>query len=180
MLIDDAAARWGRLDVLCNNAPAADALHTAEDCSNTEWQQNLDLYAHAPFIACRRALAHMLPAGHGVILNTVATAGLTGAAGGAALTAAHHALVGMTRSIAAMYATDGIRAIAISPTNDDDPAIGDPAAHLTRRAQARTHQAFTRHPRPSEFANLVIYLVTGGADLLSGAILPANSGYNAH
>lgn len=179
-VIDEAAARWGRLDVLCNNAAASDALHSAEGCSDTEWQRNLDLHVHAPFIASRRALAHMLPAGHGIILNTVATAGLTGAAGGAACTASYHALVGLTRSIAAMYATDGIRAIAISPANDGDPAAGDPATDLTRRAQARTHQAFTRQAHPAELASLAIYLTTGGADLLNGAILPANSGYSAH
>jgi NAD(P)-dependent dehydrogenase (short-subunit alcohol dehydrogenase family) len=184
-VIDETAARWGRLDVLCNNATIADALHSAEDCPGTEWQQNLAFHLHAPFTASRRALAHMLPARHGMILNTVATAGLTGAAGGAAYTASEHALVGLTRSIAAMYATDGIRAIAISPTptNDNDTAgdePADPTTHLIRRARARTRDAFTRHAHPTELASLAIYLTTGGADLLNGAILPANSGYSAH
>lgn len=187
-MVDGAIERWGRLDVLCNNAGAPDAFRGVDECSDAEWELGLALHLTAPFIASRRALAHMLPAGSGVILNTVSTAGITGCNGGASYTAAKHGLVGLTRSIAAMYGVDGIRAVAICPGAVDTGATeimkrrresGDISSR-SERTRARTFKAFVRRAQPAEFGALAAFLATGGGDLLNGAVLTANSGYSAH
>jgi NAD(P)-dependent dehydrogenase (short-subunit alcohol dehydrogenase family) len=187
-MIDRAVAVWGRIDVLCNNAGRPDAFRGVEDCTDEEWELGLALHLTAAFLASRQAIPHMLAAGHGVILNTVSTAGLTGNNGGASYTASKHGLIGLTRSTAAMYGVDGIRAVAICPG-----AVDTDATEIMKRrrqsgevserfltARDRTFKAFTRRAQPAEFGALAVYLAMGGADLLNGAVLPANSGYSAH
>jgi NAD(P)-dependent dehydrogenase (short-subunit alcohol dehydrogenase family) len=187
-MVDRVMDRWGRIDILCNNAGVPDRFAGVEDCTDEEWDYGFALHLTGPFRASRRALPHMLAAGRGLIFNTVSTAGITGNNGGASYTASKHGLVGMTRSIAAMYGVDGIRAVAICPG-----AVDTGASELMKRrreageiserfqtARNRTFQAFTRRAQPDEFGALVSYLAAGGADLLNGAVLTANSGYSAH
>jgi NAD(P)-dependent dehydrogenase (short-subunit alcohol dehydrogenase family) len=188
MMIDTAIDRWGRIDILCNNAGAPDAFHGAEECADAEWELGLALHLTAAFVACRRALIHMLPVKRGLILNTVSTAGITGANGGASYTASKHGLVGLTRSIAAMYCVDGIRAVAICPGAVDTGATelvkrrraSGELSERSERVRARTLEAFVRRAQPDEFGELATFLATGGAELLNGAVLTANSGYSAH
>jgi NAD(P)-dependent dehydrogenase (short-subunit alcohol dehydrogenase family) len=187
-MIARAVDLWGRIDVLCNNAGRPDAFRGVEDCTDEEWELGLALHLTAPFLASHCALPHMLAAGHGIILNTVSTAGLTGNNGGASYTASKHGLIGLTRSTAAMYCVDGIRAVAICPGAVDTDATEIMKRRLESgevserflRARDRTFNAFTRRAQPAEFGALAVYLATGGADLLNGAVLPANSGYSAH
>jgi NAD(P)-dependent dehydrogenase (short-subunit alcohol dehydrogenase family) len=187
-MVDRAVELWGRIDVLCNNAGRPDAFGGVEDCTDGEWELGLALHLTAAFLASRRALPHMLARGNGIILNTAATAGLTGNSGGASYTAAKHGLIGLTRSTAAMYGVDGIRAVAICPGAVDTDAteimkLRREAGEVTERflrARDRTFKAFTRRAQPGEFGALAVYLAMGGADLLNGAVLTANSGYSAH
>jgi NAD(P)-dependent dehydrogenase (short-subunit alcohol dehydrogenase family) len=187
-MVDGAIERWGRLDVLCNNAGVPDAFRGVDECSDAEWELSLALHLTAPFVASRRALSHMLPVRNGLILNTVSTAGITGGNGGAAYTASKHGLVGLTRSIAAMYGVDGVRAIAICPGAVDTGATEimkkrRESGELSQRSEqtrARTFKAFVRRAQPAEFGELAVYLASGGAHLLNGSVLTANSGYSAH
>jgi NAD(P)-dependent dehydrogenase (short-subunit alcohol dehydrogenase family) len=187
-MIETAIGRWGRIDILCNNAGAPDAFHGAEECSDAEWELGLALHLTAAFVASRRALVHMLSVKRGLILNTASTAGITGANGGASYTASKHGLVGLTRSIAAMYCVDGIRAVAICPGAVDTGATelmnrrraSGELSERSDRVRARTHKAFVRRAQPEEFGELATFLATGGAELLNGAVLTANSGYSAH
>jgi 3-oxoacyl-[acyl-carrier protein] reductase len=186
--VDRAIELWGRIDILCNNAGVPDRFAGVDECSDHEWDFGLALHLTAPFLASRRALPHMLAAGHGMIFNTVSTAGITGGNGGASYTASKHGLVGLSRSIAAMYGTDGIRSVAICPGAVDTGATeimkrrraSGELSVRSERTRARTAQAFIRRSQPTEFGALVAFLATGGADLLNGAVLTANSGYSAH
>ncbi len=186
--VDRAIELWGRIDVLCNNAGVPDRFAGVEECTDDEWGFGLALHLTAPFLASRRALPHMLAAGRGMIFNTVSTAGITGGNGGASYTASKHGLVGLSRSIAAMYGTDGIRCVAICPGAVDTGATeimkrrraDGEVSERSEATRARTFQAFIRRAQPAEFGALVAFLAGGGADLLNGAVLTANSGYSAH
>jgi NAD(P)-dependent dehydrogenase (short-subunit alcohol dehydrogenase family) len=189
MMVDFAMESWGRIDVLCNNAGRPDRFLGVDECTDDEWERGLAIHLTAPFLATRRALPHMLEAGHGIVLNTVSTAGISGSNGGASYTATKHGLVGLTRNIAAMYCNDGIRCVAICPGAVDTGATElmkarRTAGQLSERSEqtrARTFGAFVRRAQPHEFGALVHYLVADhGADLLNGAVLTANSGYSAH
>ena len=114
-LIDLALSSYGRLDVLCNNAGVMDYMQGVGELSDDIWRRVLSINLDGPMFTSRRAIRHMLTQGGGSIINTASTAAIHGGAAGAAYTASKHALVGLTRNTAWMYATKGIRCNAICP-----------------------------------------------------------------
>jgi NAD(P)-dependent dehydrogenase (short-subunit alcohol dehydrogenase family) len=187
-LIDKAVTRFGRVDVLVNNAGGPDRQRGVDECADEEWAHNLALYVTAPFATCRSAIPHMRKAGGGLIVNVSSTAGWTGGTSGAASTAAKHALIGLSKNITAMYADDGIRCVTVCPglTHTDTAAA---MAHLCAAGQTsergeqtveRIRKAYLRRADAGELGELVAHLVRGGDALLNGAVLTADSGYSAY
>jgi NAD(P)-dependent dehydrogenase (short-subunit alcohol dehydrogenase family) len=103
------------IDILCNNAGVPDLFQGAAECTDEEWDRSLAVNLTGAFLASRLALRHMVQRGSGVIINTGSVASFRGGEAGVAYTAAKHGLIGLTRSIAAMYGPDGIRCVAICP-----------------------------------------------------------------
>jgi len=101
--------------VLCNNAGVMDYMQGVGELSDDIWRRVLSINLDGPMFTCRRAVRYMLTHGGGSIINVGSTASLHGGAAGAAYTASKHALVGLTRSTAWMYAKKGIRCNAICP-----------------------------------------------------------------
>jgi NAD(P)-dependent dehydrogenase (short-subunit alcohol dehydrogenase family) len=108
-LIDLAISTYGRLDVLCNNAGVMDYMQGVAELSDDIWRRVLSINLDGPMFTSRRAIAYMLTHGGGSILNVASTAGIHGGAAGAAYTSSKHALVGLTRNTAWMYAKRGER-----------------------------------------------------------------------
>jgi NAD(P)-dependent dehydrogenase (short-subunit alcohol dehydrogenase family) len=179
---------FGGIDVLVNCAGRPDRYRGVDECTPEEWQSSLALHLTAPFRACRLAIPHMREAGGGLIVNVASASGWTGGNGGAAYTAAKHALVGLSRNIAALYFEDRIRSVALCPGFTQTGA----SVHMTRmrdagelserseRTRERTRTAHVRRADPNELALLLVHLVRGGDALLDGAVLTADSGYSAH
>jgi len=187
-MIATAIERFGRLDVLVNCAGRPDRYRGVDECTIEEWEHGLALHLTAPFEACRLAVPYMLEAGEGLIVNVSSASGWTGGNGGAAYTSAKHALVGLSQSIAAMYAEDGIRCIVICPgmTQTGASVVMQSmreAGELSQRSEvtrARTRGAYVRKADPDELGELLAHLVRGGDALLNGAVLTADSGYSAY
>ncbi|MFA4842094.1 MAG: SDR family NAD(P)-dependent oxidoreductase, partial [Agrococcus sp.] len=114
-IVAAAVERYGRLDVLVNNAGIMDHFAGAANVDDALWDRVLRVNLSAPFYLTRAALKVMLPQGSGSIVNIASEAGIRGAAAGAAYTASKHGLVGLTRNTAYTYAKAGIRANAICP-----------------------------------------------------------------
>jgi NAD(P)-dependent dehydrogenase (short-subunit alcohol dehydrogenase family) len=179
---------FGALDVLVNCAGRPDRYRGVDECTPEEWQHSLTLHLTAPFRACRLAIPHMRAGGGGLIVNVASASGWTGGNGGVAYTAAKHALVGLSRNIAALYFEDGIRSVALCPGMTQTGA----SVHMQRmreagelserseRTRERTRSAYVRRADPDELAVLLVHLVRGGDALLDGAVLTADSGYSAH
>ena len=133
--------------------------------------------------ASRRAIQHMLAQGSGSIVNTASTAGIHGGAAGAAYTASKHALVGLTRNTAWMYATRGIRCNAICPgatmTNIQEsmpPERMDAAGSQRAGAFAALAPAYLD---PTDIASLALFLASDESRHINGAIIPADAGWAA-
>jgi NAD(P)-dependent dehydrogenase (short-subunit alcohol dehydrogenase family) len=131
----------------------------------------------------RRAVAYMLAHGGGSIINIASTAGLHGGAAGAAYTASKHALVGLTRNTAWMYAKRGIRCNAICPgatmTN-----IGEtmPRERLDAAGAERMGAFAALAPAfldPTDIASLALFLASDESRHINGAIIPADAGWDA-
>ena len=182
-LIERALSTYGRLDVLCNNAGVMDYMQGVGEVSDDIWRRVLSINLDGPMFASRRAVRHMLEHGGGSIINTASTAGIHGGAAGAAYTAAKHALVGLTRNTAWMYAARGIRCNAICP-GATKTHIGesmpreqlDPAGAQRAQAFAALAPAYLE---PEDVAALALFLASDESRHINGAIIPADGGWAA-
>lgn len=107
--------RFGRLDVLCNNAGII-AYERAHEMSLAFWRRILSVNLDGTFLMTREAIPHLL-ATRGAIVNLGSTAGLSGLAYGSAYSASKGAIHAFTRAIAVEYADQGLRANSICPAS---------------------------------------------------------------
>jgi NAD(P)-dependent dehydrogenase (short-subunit alcohol dehydrogenase family) len=182
-LIELAINSYGRLDILCNNAGVMDYMQGVGELTDDIWRRVLSINLDGPMFASRRAIPHMIAQGGGSIINTASTAGISGAAAGAAYTASKHALVGLTRNTAWMYASKGIRCNAICPGGTaTNIAETMPADRLDAEGSARAGAYAALIPAfldPGDIANLALFLASDESRHINGAIVPADAGWTA-
>ncbi len=182
-LIERAVNDYGRLDVLCNNAGVMDYMQGVGELSDDIWRRVLSINLDGPMFTSRRAVRHMLAHGGGSIVNIASTAAIHGGAAGAAYTASKHALVGLTRNTAWMYAKNGIRCNAICPgATMTNIAETMPAERMdptgSQRAQAFAALA-PAYLDPGDIAALALFLASDESRHINGAIIPADAGWAA-
>lgn len=182
-LVDLALDTYGRLDVLCNNAGVMDYMQGVGELSDDIWRRVLSINLDGPMFTSRRAVPQMLSQGSGSIINIASTAGISGGAAGAAYTASKHALVGLTRNTAWMYAARGIRCNAICPggtqTNIGETMTQerlDPAGAARAGAFAALIPAMLQS---EDIAALALFLASDESRHINGAIIPADGGWTA-
>jgi NAD(P)-dependent dehydrogenase (short-subunit alcohol dehydrogenase family) len=139
-MIADADDRLSGIDILVNNAGAASSapLHRT---TLDEWNRLFALNATSAFLATRAALPGMLTRGRGRIVNIASVAGLHGARYIAAYAASKHALVGLTRSIAAEVEGTGVTCNAVCPGYVDTPMTEGTIATITARTGRTREEA---------------------------------------
>lgn len=105
----------GPLGIMVNAAGILDGYATADELAPVVWERVIAINLSGTFYGAKRAIAEMLPAGRGRIINIASTAGLVGDGGGAAYVASKHGVVGLTRRMATTYASRGVTVNAICP-----------------------------------------------------------------
>jgi NAD(P)-dependent dehydrogenase (short-subunit alcohol dehydrogenase family) len=182
-LVDLAVSSHGRIDVLVNNAGVMDYMQGVGEVSDDIWRRVLSVNLDGPMFTMRRAVPQMVAQGGGSIINIASIAGIEGGAAGAAYTAAKHALVGLTRNTAWMYATKGIRCNAICP-GGTRTNIGEtmPPERIDVAGAARARAYATLMPaglEPEDIAALALFLASDESRRVNGAIIPADAGWTA-
>jgi NAD(P)-dependent dehydrogenase (short-subunit alcohol dehydrogenase family) len=182
-LIDLAIHTYGRLDVLCNNAGVMDYMQGVGQLADEIWRRVLSINLDGPMFTMRRALRTMLTQGGGSIINIASTAGIHGGAAGAAYTASKHALVGLTRNTAWMYAKQGIRCNAICPGATITNIVESMPQERLDPAGAQRAGAFAAlapaYLDPEDIAALALFLASDESRHINGAIIPADAGWAA-
>ncbi|MET0460384.1 MAG: SDR family NAD(P)-dependent oxidoreductase [Ilumatobacteraceae bacterium] len=114
-LIDETVERFGRIDVLVNNAGGSSQLGPITSLTDEGWQGTIDWILNSAFWGTRKALQQMVPQRSGRIINISSTEGKRGFAMASPYSAAKHGLHGLTKSAALEVGVDGITVNAICP-----------------------------------------------------------------
>ena len=182
-LVDQAINAYGRLDILCNNAGIMDYMQGVGELSDDVWRRVLSVNLEGPMFTSRRAVPQMLSQGGGSIINIASTAGISGGAAGAAYTASKHALVGLTKNTAWMYAKQGIRCNAICPGGTQtNIAESMPQDQLDPAGAGRAGEFAGLIPAyldSKDIAELALFLASDESRCINGAIIPADAGWKA-
>jgi NAD(P)-dependent dehydrogenase (short-subunit alcohol dehydrogenase family) len=176
-----AVERFGRLDVLVNNAgiTGSQQATTVHETPIDEFDQVIAINVRGVWLGCRAALPRMLAQGSGTIVNIASVAGLVAFPGRAAYSTSKSAILGLTRSIAADYAARGIRCNAVCPGMIDTP--------MTRwrlEQPALREQILERIPQreigeADDVAGVVAFLAGPDARYFNGAAVVVDGGYTS-
>ena len=148
-LIRDTVERFGRLDILVNNA-AIGVFGPLVEVTAELWDQVFAVNVRGPFLMCREAIPYLKQQEVSFIINISSVVGVKGYVDQAAYSASKHALMGMTKALAKEVHQDGIRVHAVSPGGVDTQLI----------AQARPDLDRSVLMQPQEIADIVLFLVT--------------------
>jgi len=176
--IDSVAAR-GRLDILHSHAgiqiPGRLTDVTGDDM-DASWRLNV----RAHFIAARAAMPHMRKRRAGSIIITASNSGVQFDRGMIAYTTTKHAVIAMTRQIAADYATDNVRCNALCPGFVDTPFNRGFEAQMGGRAQLETYVTQTiplrRWATVEEISASIVYLASDQSGFMTGHALVIDGG----
>jgi meso-butanediol dehydrogenase/(S,S)-butanediol dehydrogenase/diacetyl reductase len=175
---DAGAARFGRLDVLFNNAGIG-ALGKTPDLDPEVWKRTIDVDLNSVFYGCRAGIPHLRRAGGGAIVNTASISGTAGDYGLAAYNAAKGAVLNYTRALAIDHAREGIRVNAVCPGAIETGLTRIPFQNATLLREYGERIPMGRVGRAEEIASVVAFLASDDASYLTGAGIVVDGGITA-
>ena len=177
-----AVAEAGRIDVFFNNAGIEGGIHPIPDYPTALFREVIEINVVAVFLGMKHVIPVMVGQGGGAIINTSSTAGITGAAGLSAYIASKHAVIGLTRTAAAEWASKNIRINSINP----GPVEGRMMASITEGFAPGDGEAMAqrlaagipsgRYSTPEEIAAVVAFLACDDARHIHGASIVVDGG----
>jgi NAD(P)-dependent dehydrogenase (short-subunit alcohol dehydrogenase family) len=174
--------RWGRLDVLVNNAGIyfqGDIVHTP----GQDWNNVMAVNLTGAFLCSQYAVAVMVRQHSGVIVNVASEAGLVGIKGQVAYNVSKAGVIALTKSCAVDLAEQGIRVNCVCPGTTDTPLVRDAVGRAADPAAARRSlesvRPLNRLGTPEEIASAILYLASSDAGYATGAVLSIDGGYTA-
>lgn len=180
--VDGALERFGRVDVLVNNA-GINMFRDPLMLTDADWRRCFEVDLNGAWNGCRSILPHMIATGRGSIVNIASVHSFKIIPGCFPYPVAKHALIGLTRALAIEYAAKGIRVNAIAPgyietqlNVDYWNSMADPAA--ARRASYDLHPP-KRIGRPEEVAMTAVFLASDEAPFINAETIVIDGGRSA-
>nr|WP_312321425.1 glucose 1-dehydrogenase [Acinetobacter oleivorans] len=171
-LVEFTLEKFGRIDVLLNNAGIFDKYTNSLDTTEELWDRMFAINVKAVFNLSNLVLPKMIEQGSGAIITIASIAGLVAQMGGASYTASKHAVIGYTKHLAAVYAKHGIKINAICPGTIRTPMT---AKMLETRPTDKI--PLDRFGEASEVAELAIFLASDEARFMNGSCITIDGGY---
>ncbi len=176
--VKTAVDRFGKLDILYNNAGASTAADgPVTQVSLDEWWRAIRVNLFTVFLGCKYAIPELIRNGGGSVITTASMGALFGNKNGRnAYAAAKGGVISLTRAIAVDYAEHRVRANALAPT-----------VILTERIKkffddpkfAASGTSLLGFGEPQDVAHLAVYLASDESRLITGLVFPVDSGWSA-
>jgi NAD(P)-dependent dehydrogenase (short-subunit alcohol dehydrogenase family) len=173
-------ARWGRVDVLVNNAGIS-SIAPAENTTPNQFRRVIEVNLIAPFILSRVFGSIMLEQGSGSIINIASIAGLVGISDRVAYNASKHGLIGLTRTLAAEWGGRGIRCNAVCPGWVKTPMdVADQASSGYTDSDITGRVPMGRFASPADIAAAVCFLADPEqSGFVNGQTIAVDGGWTA-
>ena len=175
VMVADAIERFGRIDVLVNNAGSRIIKpfleHTEED-----WRRMLDVNLTGHFLCCQAVIPHMLEAGGGRVINMASIASYVGRPNRAGYVAAKGGLLSLTRALAADMAGKNVTVNALAPGMIASPLNRDFAEDQVLGEAWKTENLAGRWGEPEDVAGVATFLASDDAGFITGETITVDGG----
>jgi NAD(P)-dependent dehydrogenase (short-subunit alcohol dehydrogenase family) len=174
-----AVDRFGRLDIVFNNAGIGGAFGPITDVDVDDWDYTFAVLCRSVFLGIKHGARAMKAAGHGgSIISTASVAGLSGGSGPHAYSAAKAAVINLTRAAAIELAADAIRVNAICPGAILTPLVGRiDAPGIAERLDGV--QPWPSHGTGADIAATALFLASDDARFVTGEAIVVDGGLTA-
>ncbi|WP_163969717.1 SDR family NAD(P)-dependent oxidoreductase [Oceanobacillus halotolerans] len=180
-VVEDVQGRFGRIDVLFNNAGigfgAKYDMGSAEETDSFNWGKVLEINLNSVFFFTKYTVPIMREQQSGSIINNASTAALMGQPGADAYTASKGAIVALTRSWAVGYGAENIRVNAIAPgTIDTQMVTNITQGNKEVEAEIAKGNPTGRLGKPEEIAGTALFLASDKSTYVNGVTIPVDGG----
>ncbi len=176
-LVKSTVAKFGRIDVLVNNAGVA-AFGPILNSTTEQWRKVMSIDVDGVYFAIRAALPHLLKTG-GSIVNVSSVSGLGGDWGGSIYNAAKGAITNLTRALALELGSQGVRVNAVNPSLTSTEMTADFETNEPLIAKFKDRLPIGRGAKPEEVAGVIAFLASEDAAFVNGVNLPVDGGVTA-
>lgn len=184
-LIDVAAGGFGKIDVLFNNAGVVGVGGCIEDISVSGWKETLDVLLNGVFYGMKFVAPVMKSQNFGSIITTASVAGISGGLGPTAYSTSKHAVIGLTKCMAAELGLYGIRVNAIAPFAMATPMVAEvyfsdsSKMDETKSVLEANSPLRGRAGSAEDVAYAALWLASDESGYTSGMTLTTDAGYTA-
>jgi NAD(P)-dependent dehydrogenase (short-subunit alcohol dehydrogenase family) len=178
-VVEDTLRAFGRLDILFNNAGVFYP-HTILDCTEEEWDLQMDINLKGTFLMSKAALPHMIAQRRGVIINNSSGWGIAGGDSAVAYCASKGGVVLLTKAMAIDHGPQGIRVNCICPGDVDTPMLPEDARMRGLKWEdylaGCANRPLGRIGTTDEIAKAALFLASDDSSFMTGAALVVDGG----
>jgi NAD(P)-dependent dehydrogenase (short-subunit alcohol dehydrogenase family) len=176
-LVDATIDRFGRIDIVVNNAANALTLPFGQ-LTEDAWDKSLGVNLRGPVFLVDAALPHLKASGNAAIVNVISAGAFLFSANTAMYSAAKAGLMAMTRAMAATFATDGIRVNALAPGTVDTDMVRNNTPETQQRMANASFMRRAAHP--DEMIGPALFLASDASSFMTGQCILVDGGLTPH